>query len=100
MAISLDDLFIDEDGHLACDKSSSKGELDILLANLFVEWKKRKNVVGWIAYDFDKPETRPKEYGKYFIHRKDGKVHWETWNNSGWAYNEKVITHWKEVTLP
>ncbi len=45
-------------------------------------------------------EENPKEYGKYFVHRKDGKVHWETWNGSGWAYNGNVITHWKETTPP
>lgn len=55
---------------------------------------------GWVAYDWNKIETRPNKYGKYFIHRKDGKVHWETWNGSGWAYNEKVITHWKEIKPP
>ena len=44
-------------------------------------------VSDWIIYDWDKPETRPTKYGKYFVRRKDGKVHWETWNGSGWAYN-------------
>jgi len=46
------------------------------------------------------PQIRPTNYGKYFIHRKDGKVHWETCNGSGWAYNEKVITHWMEIHPP
>lgn len=54
----------------------------------------------WIKYDFNNPETRPKEYGKYFVCRKDEKLHWETWNGSGWAYNEKVITHWKQIIKP
>lgn len=58
------------------------------------------NVSGWVAYDWHKPETRPKSYGKYFVHRKDGKVHWETWNGSGWAYNENSITHWQEIEPP
>ena len=58
------------------------------------------NVKGWVAYDWHKHETRPKAYGKYFVHRKDGKVHWETWNGSGWAYNETVITHWQEIEPP
>lgn len=56
--------------------------------------------IDWIAYDWNKPETRPQKYGKYFVHRKDGKIHLETWNGSGWAYNEKVITHWKKVKPP
>lgn len=59
-----------------------------------------KNASPWIEYDFNKPETRPTEYGKYFVCRKDGKVHLETWNGSGWAYNEKVITHWQKVNPP
>jgi len=54
----------------------------------------------WIAFDFNKIETRPPKYGKYFVHRKDGKVHWETWNGSGWAYNHNVITFWMEVLPP
>lgn len=60
----------------------------------------KPNFIGWVAYDFHKLETRPKAYGKYFVCRKDGKVHWETWNGSGWAYNENAITHWKEVEPP
>ena len=58
------------------------------------------NVSGWVAYDWHKPETRPTKYGKYFVHRKDGKTHWETWNGSGWAYNGNVITFWMEVLPP
>lgn len=58
------------------------------------------NVSYWVAFDWNKPETRPKKYGKYFVHRKDGKVHWETWNGSGWAYNGNVITYWMEVKPP
>lgn len=58
------------------------------------------NVRNWVAYDWHKPETRTKAYGKYFVHRKDGKIHWETWNGSGWAYNGNVITHWQEIEPP
>lgn len=54
----------------------------------------------WIEYDFYKMESRPKNPGKYFVCRKDGKVHWEQWNGSGWAYNGNVITHWKEIFPP
>lgn len=35
----------------------------------------------------------PMSYGKYLVVRKDGKIHFETWNGTGWAYNNKVITH-------
>lgn len=33
------------------------------------------------------------EYGKYLVIRKDGKVHFEVYNGTGWAYNENSITH-------
>ena len=58
------------------------------------------NVSYWVAFDWHKPETRPTKYGKYFVHRKDGKMHWETWNGSGWAYNGNAITYWMEVKPP
>lgn len=32
-------------------------------------------------------------YGKYLVVRKDGKIHFEVYNGTGWAYNEKAITH-------
>ena len=55
---------------------------------------------NWVAYDFMNLDSRPPKYGKYFVRRKDGKVHWETWNGSGWAYNGNVITYWMEVKPP
>lgn len=45
-------------------------------------------------------DEKPNKYGKYFVRRKDGKVHWETWNGSGWAYNGNSITHWSEIIMP
>jgi hypothetical protein len=54
----------------------------------------------WVAYDWNKPETRPQKYGKYLICRKDGKIHWETWNGSGWAYNHNEIRYWAEIKPP
>lgn len=32
-------------------------------------------------------------YGKYLVVRKDGKIHFEVYNGSGWAYNGINITH-------
>ena len=43
---------------------------------------------------------KPKKYGKYFVHRKDGKMHYEVWNGTGWAYNNKTITHWTILCPP
>lgn len=54
----------------------------------------------WVKFDFMDLETRPSESGKYLVCRKDGKIHWETWNGSGWAYNHKVITHWAAIVPP
>ncbi len=31
-------------------------------------------------------------YGKYIVVRA-GKIHFETYNGTGWAYNHKTITH-------
>ena len=54
----------------------------------------------WIKYSWENPISHPPAYGNYFVHRKDGKVHWEIWNGAGWAYNEKTITHWTKITNP
>lgn len=84
---------IEETTRLLLNGTLLKEDADKILFNIC-------HVSGWVAYDWNKPETRPKEYGKYFVHRKDGKVHWETWNGSGWAYNGNVITDWQEVKPP
>jgi len=34
------------------------------------------------------------------ICRKDGKIHWETWNGSGWAYNHNEVRYWAEIVHP
>ena len=57
-------------------------------------------VSHWVSFDFMKLETRPQKYGKYLICRKDGKIHWETWNGSGWAYNHNEIRYWAEIISP
>lgn len=54
----------------------------------------------WQEFDWDKIETRPKEYGKYLICKKDGKIHWETWNGSGWAYNHNEVRFWAIIISP
>ena len=53
----------------------------------------------WIPFDWEDKSTHPPKYGKYLICRKDGKVHWETWNGSYWAYNGKVIVGWATIPL-
>lgn len=58
------------------------------------------DVINWVAYDFRVQLSHPPQYGKYLICRKDGKIHWETWNGSGWAYNHTVIRYWAELIPP
>ena len=57
-------------------------------------------VINWQACDFMTGEGMPMEYGKYLICRKDGKIHWETYNGSGWSYNGNVIRYWAIITEP
>lgn len=45
------------------------------------------------------PSVRPTEYGDYFVYRAR-KIHKETWNNTGWAYNNNTVTHWLEISGP
>lgn len=62
--------------------------------------RKLETKFDWNKFDFNDIETRPKTYGKYLICRKDGKVHWETWNGSGWAYNHNEIIYWATIKHP
>lgn len=57
-------------------------------------------LVGWTLFDSDKPKTYPPKYGKYLICKKDGKIHWEVWNNTGWAYNHDEIRFWAVIVPP
>ena len=54
----------------------------------------------WVEFDFNDISTRPTSYGKHLVCRKDGKIHWEAWNGSGWAYNHNSITHWAVIKSP
>lgn len=60
---------------------------------------------GWYAYrmDFDGYKQRhilPSVVGQYLVCRKDGKVHFENWNGTGFAYNDNSIMWWQEVPKP
>lgn len=91
-SIDIEDEIFDIVTDLVRDDISKAESIDKLLA-LY-------NSGCWIAFDLNKPEATPNKYGKYLVCRKDGKIHWETWNGSRWAYNGKVITHWREVKPP
>lgn len=84
---------IKETTELLLQGKLTKDEADKILLDLFA-------VINWVAFDFYKLETRPPKYGKYLITRKDGKIHWETWNGSGWAYNHNEIRYWAEIKPP
>ncbi len=60
----------------------------------------KSTLINWIAFDYNKIETRPKKYDRYLICKKDGKIHWEIWNGAGWAYNHNEITFWAIITHP
>lgn len=62
-----------------------------------LEDEQKQMAYRWIAFDWNKPETRPTAYGKYLIQRKDGKHHWETWNGNGWAYNHNEIRFYADI---
>ena len=73
---------------------SIKFEVDMLVQT------GNKNSTEWIPFDFEDIKSRPTEYGKYLICRKDGKIHWETWNGSGWAYNHNEVRFWAKIINP
>ena len=68
--------------------------------NLLNSVSQNKPPAIWIKYDRLNMQNRPPHSGKYFVHRKDGKIHWETWNNCGFAYNDNVITHFLKIYKP
>lgn len=43
------------------------------------------------AARYNKDKKPELTYGRYLVVRKDGKTHLETWNGTGWAYNNNVI---------
>ena len=61
----------------------------------YYEWRQSEEGLPWVDY----PKVCPEEYGKYIIQRKDGKMHIETWNGIGWAYNGKSIVKWVNFKL-
>jgi hypothetical protein len=44
-----------------------------------------------IIYERTPEEKAGIEYGTYLVVRKDGKKHLETFNGTGWAYNDNAI---------
>jgi dihydrofolate reductase len=52
---------------------------------------------GWIRCS----DGKPTEYGKYEVYRAGcKKQQYQTWNNTGWAYDNRDITHWRPIVPP
>lgn len=51
-------------------------------------------VMVLMKYNRNAPNRTRLPYGRYLVVRKDGKRHLETYNGTGWAYNDNVITHY------
>lgn len=54
----------------------------------------------WVPFDPEDKSSHPVGYGRYLVCRKDGKLHWEVWNGTGWAYNSKSIVFWANISNP
>ena len=56
---------------------------------------------GWVVFVKGDRATYPIEYGKYEVFRAGCmKQHYETWNNTFWAYNGNDITHYRKIMSP
>ena len=68
--------------------------------NFIIKNDKRPALSHWIKFNKLNKITHPLKYDKYLVFRKDGKIHWETWNGNGWAYNGNVIIYWAVIIKP
>lgn len=83
---------------------NDKNISDATIVTMFVEFKKKilselspEQNNPWLTY----PENKPKCYGKFEVYRSGcDKQHYETWNGTGWAYNNRDITHFRFIVNP
>jgi hypothetical protein len=68
-----------------------------ILQNAIMDVLKLGISATWVHYNFFGSSQRPPKPDKYLVKRKDGKVHWEQWNGSGWAYNESTIACFLQI---
>lgn len=74
----------------------SKSNARIVAFIAGAKWREGQD--NWISVQ---EKGNPTKYGKYLVYReKCGKTHFETWNNTGWAYNNNDITHWQPLRNP
>jgi len=88
---------------IEADKNISENTMIVMFVEYAKRCKQDANLTEWVVYsrDYKDVDNRPKEYGRYEVYRKGcDKQHYETWNNTGWAYNNNDITHWREIKPP
>ena len=58
--------------------------------------------IAWNKYPETKPVIVDKKLGSRFLVWRKGcdKLQFETWNGTGWAYNNNDITKWALITPP
>lgn len=60
----------------------------------------KKKIMTWNPCDYETGEGMPETAGSYFVCRKDGKIHKENYNGTGWAYNSNSIIYWTKIVSP
>lgn len=81
-----------------CDFLPGHGKLLMTVVESFEDVS---DLGWWEKYDKDDWDAKRKmEVKEYFVHRKNGKMHWEMFNGTGFAYNEKTITHFADILPP
>lgn len=51
-------------------------------------------MIIWKEY---RPNKQTLAVARYLVQRKDGKIHFERYNGTGFAYNDKVIVKYSEI---
>lgn len=68
---------------------------------MFVEYAKLVTEESKSNEWFSMREKKPTEHKTYEVYRQgSNKQHYSVWNGLVWAYNNKEITHWREIKSP
>lgn len=81
------------------NKKFSDAKLENIIS-LIDEIYKNKDIIKWNPCNYKTGEGMPETAGSYFVCRKDGKIHKENYNGTGWAYNGNSIVYWVEIKSP
>ena len=75
-----------------------KQEEDEIVRISQIAWNKYPQTKPAITQDLVSGKRRDR---RFLVWRKGcEKLHFETWNETGWAYNNNDITHWALITPP